>query len=232
MYPDHSLMPKEAVHLAALGILAEGPRTYADLAAVVRDFTSHVVGPNLDLMGTSIQLLSFEGFITAEEGTGQSQMLAPEAMLSITDGGRAELKNLLLASVRTPFNDLNKLIVALKMRLFHLLDDSERQAQIEVITSALRSELARMALLRQRRAEETDGADMLVNWLDHDLSQIEDSLAWFESLTAYFRARSPSGNSPGPAIATPLKLPSASLAQSADHRPSGLIAGRDERRRS
>ncbi|MEE8285043.1 MAG: hypothetical protein V3R63_08675, partial [Alphaproteobacteria bacterium] len=83
MYPDHSLMPKEAVHLAALGILAEGPRTYADLAAVVRDFTSHVVGPNLDLMGTSIQLLSFEGLITAEEGMGPSQMLAPDAGLSI-----------------------------------------------------------------------------------------------------------------------------------------------------
>jgi DNA-binding PadR family transcriptional regulator len=184
MYPDHSLMPKEAVHLAALGILAEGPRTYADLAAMVRDFTSHVVGPNLDLMGTSIQLLSYEGFLTAEEGTGQSQVLAPDAMLSITEAGRAELKNLLLASVRTPFNDLNKLIVALKMRFFDLLDESGRQAQIEVITSALRSELARLALLRQKRAEEADGADPLVRWLDHDLSQIEDSLAWFKSLTA------------------------------------------------
>jgi len=182
MYPDHSLMPKEAVHLAALGILTEGPRTYADLAALVRDFTSHVVGPNLDLMGTSIQLLSFEGFITAQEDAGQSQMLAPEAMLSITDGGRAELKKLLLASVRTPFNDLNKLIVALKMRLFDLLDGSERQAQIEVITSALRSEQARLELLRQRRVKEADGTDPLVRWLDHDLCQIEDSLRWFESL--------------------------------------------------
>ena len=184
MYPDHSLMPKEAVHLAALGILAEGPRTYADLAAVVRDFTSHVVGPNLDLMGTSIQLLSFEGLIAAKEGMGQSQVLAPDAMLSITDAGHTQLKNLLLASVRTPFNDLNKLVVALKMRLFNLLDDAERQAQIEVITAALRSESARLALLRQRRAEGTDGADTLVHWLDHDLSQIEDSLVWFESLTA------------------------------------------------
>ena len=184
MYPDHSLMPKEAVHLAALGILAEGPRTYADLAAVVRDFTSHVVGPNLDLMGTSIQLLAYESLITAEDGVGQSQTLAPDALLSITDAGRSQLKTLLLASVRTPFNDLNKLIVALKMRLFDLLDDDERQAQVEVITSALRSELARLALLRQRRAEETDSTDTLVHWLDHDLSQIEDSLAWFESLTA------------------------------------------------
>lgn len=184
MYPDQSLMPKEAVHLAALGILAEGPRTYADLAAMVRDFTSHVVGPNLDLMGTSIQLLSFEGFIAADERGARSQVLAPDAMLSITDNGRTELKNLLLASVRTPFNDLNKLVVALKMRLFGLLDDAERQTQIEVIGSALSSELARLTLLRQRRADEAGDADPLVRWLDHDLSQIEDSLRWFESLTA------------------------------------------------
>lgn len=184
MYPDHSLMPKEAVRLAALGILAEGPTTYADLAAKVRDFTSHVVGPNLDLMGTSIQLLSFEGFIAAQEDGDRSQVLAPDALLSITDSGRTELKGLLLASVRTPFNDLNKLVVALKMRHFGLLDDAERQAQIAVITGALGSELARLALLRQRRAEEADDSDPLVRWLDHDLSQIEDSLRWFESMTA------------------------------------------------
>ena len=104
-------------------------------------------------------------------------------MLSITDDGRAELKNLLLASVRTPFNDLNKLVIALKLRLFSMLDDSERQAQIEIVTSALGSEMARLARLRQSRAEEAGGGDPLVRWLDHDLSQIEDSLTWFKSLT-------------------------------------------------
>ncbi len=182
MYPDHSLMPKEAVHLAALGILAEGPKTYADLAAEVRDFTSHVMGPNLDIMGTSIQLLSFEGLIAAEGTGAENRMLAPDASLTITEAGRAALETLLLASVRTPFNDLNKLVVALKMRLFHLLDENQRRAQVEVITTALRGELARLASLRAKRATEARGEDALVRWLDHDLAQVGDSLAWFAGL--------------------------------------------------
>ena len=182
MYPDHSLMPKEAVHLAALGILAEGARTYADLAADVRDFTSHVMGPNLDIMGTSIQLLSFEGLIAAEAAGQPGRVLPPDTLLTITEAGRAELETLLLASVRTPFNDLNKLVVALKMRLLHLLDDDQRRTQVEVITTALGGELARLASLRAKRAAESAGGDALVRWLDHDLAQIEDSIRWFATL--------------------------------------------------
>lgn len=188
MYPDHSLMPKEAVHLAALGILAEGPRSYADLAAMVRDFTSHVMGPNLDLMGTSIQMLCYEGLITPDHGGEQDKVLAPDAMLAITEEGRAQLKTLLLASVRTPFNDLNKLVVALKMRLFDSLGEEERQTQVELITTALRSELARLDSLRLKRLEEAKVADALVRWLDHDRSQIQASLEWFESLSPGGRA--------------------------------------------
>jgi DNA-binding PadR family transcriptional regulator len=182
MYPDHSLMPKEAVHLAALGILAEGARTYADLASEVRDFTSHIMGPNLDIMGTSIQLLSFEGLIAAETAGEPGRVLPPDTLLTITEAGRAELETLMLASVRSPFNDLNKLVVALKMRLLHLLDDDQRRTQAEIITTALRGELARLASLREKRLTEATGDDALVRWLDHDLAQIEDSLRWFAAL--------------------------------------------------
>ena len=181
MYPDHSLMPKEAVHLAALGILAEAPRSYADLAAMVRDFTSHVMGPNLDLMGTSIQMLCFEGFIAPQRGGGDDRVLSPDDMLTITEAGRAELRSLLLASVRTPFNDLNKLVVALKMRLFDSLGEEDRRTQVALITSALTSELARLDSLRKARIEEAGESDTLVRWLDHDRSQIADSLNWFET---------------------------------------------------
>lgn len=184
MYPDHSLMPKEAVHLAALGTLAEGPRTYAGLADEVRDFTSHVMGPNLDLMGTSIQLLSYEGLIAPAAGGADAGTLAPETELAITEAGRAELKTLLLASVRTPFNDLNKLVVALKMRFFGLLDEAERGAQVALIAAALASERARLASLRERRLKEAGHRDTLVRWLGHDLAQVEANLAWFEALAA------------------------------------------------
>ena len=33
MYPDNSLMPKEALRLTALGALAGGPISYGELAA-------------------------------------------------------------------------------------------------------------------------------------------------------------------------------------------------------
>lgn len=186
MYPDHSLMPKEAVHLAALGILAEAPRTYAELADDVRDFTSHVMGPNLDLMGTSIQLLSYEGLIAPAVGADPEEAgaLAPETELTITEAGRNELKTLLLASVRTPFNDLNKLVVALKMRLFGLLEKDEKATQVDLITAALESERARLASLRERHLEGVKRPDTLVRWLDHDLDQIDANLRWFRTLAA------------------------------------------------
>ena len=61
MYKDNSLIPTEAVRLAALGTLQEGPRRYADLAAEVRGFVGHIVGPSLDLIGPPMELLRVEG---------------------------------------------------------------------------------------------------------------------------------------------------------------------------
>ena len=42
MYKDNSLIPTEAVRLAALGMLAERPRSYAELAEEVRHFTGRI----------------------------------------------------------------------------------------------------------------------------------------------------------------------------------------------
>ena len=97
MYKDNSLLPREAVRLAALGILAGGPMTYAALAAAVRNFTSRIAGPSLDLMGTSIELLRFEGLVETEETETEE---IPEAVLTLTDDGRSELIALLRAAVR------------------------------------------------------------------------------------------------------------------------------------
>lgn len=185
MYPDHSLMPKEAVRLAALGMLAERPMAYGTLAAEIRDFTSHITGPNLDLMGTSIQLLAAEGLIAPQNDSAwRGQAIDPDSRLAITEDGRRELENLLLATVRTPFNDINKLVVALKMRFLDLLDAERRRAQLSLIRAAMEGELARLASLRARRMEDAGTADPLVAWLDHDIGQIEESLAWFETYAA------------------------------------------------
>src|SRR5215470_14983687 len=69
MFRDHSLVPAEAIRLAALGLLAEAPRNYADLAAEVRFLTSRIAGPSPELMGTSLELLRYEGLVTAATGT-------------------------------------------------------------------------------------------------------------------------------------------------------------------
>ena len=62
MYKDNSLVPSEAVRLAALGLLARGPRgSYADLARDIRHITSRIVGPSLDLLGPSLELSRSKG---------------------------------------------------------------------------------------------------------------------------------------------------------------------------
>ncbi len=183
MYPDHSLMPKEAIRLAALGMLAEKPLAYAQLASAIRDFTSHIMGPNLDLMGTSIQLIAAEGLIApVGGGTWRGEAIGPDTRLAITDEGRRSLDALLLAAVRTPFNDINKLVVALKMRFLGLLTPAQRTEQIALIGQALESEIARLSSLRARPSDEAEAGDALIAWLDHDIGQLMASLDWFRAL--------------------------------------------------
>ncbi len=175
MYPDNSLMPKEAIRLAALGVLAEGPMRYAELANEVRDFTSHIMGPSLDVMGTSLELLRYEGLTEPVEGGAARD----DGLLRVSDAGREELKALLLSTVRTPFNDLNKLVVALKMRFLHVLDARSQRDQAAILLAACATELARLRDLRRKHAG-TGGH--LVEWLDHDIGQVEERLTWFRGL--------------------------------------------------
>ena len=176
MYKDNSLLPREAVRLAALGILAGEPLTYADLAAAVRNFTSRVAGPSLDLMGTSIELLRFEGLIAAE---GPQTVEVSESVLALTTAGRLELNSLLCASVRPPVNDVAKLILSLKFRFFHLLETTDQCDQIEMMIEACESELARLADLR---GHHTKDQGLLINWLDHEIGQLSERLTWLRNL--------------------------------------------------
>ena len=63
MYRDNTLVPREAVRLLALGILRTREITYSELAAEVRHFTGHMVGPSLDLVAPPIELLKVEGLV-------------------------------------------------------------------------------------------------------------------------------------------------------------------------
>ena len=163
MYRDKTLIPTEAIRLAALGMLCDGPQRYGALAAAVRHFASRVMGPSLDILGTSIELLRLEGLVEPVEG----EVMAETALLRITAAGRGELQTLLKSRVRSPVDDLNKLVVALKMRFFHLLEPAERRHQLELLIEATEGEIARLEDLRRGQP-----AGLLAAWLAHDLAQL------------------------------------------------------------
>ncbi len=175
MYSDNSLLPRETVRLAALGALTMGGMRYGALASDVRHFISRLAGPSLELMGSSIELLRYEGLIEPADDDGD------DPMLRITEAGGAALRALLSAAVRPPFNDINKLVLALKMRFLHLLDDAARRDQADLMVEACRTELARLVDLRG--AHQGEGGH-LIDWLDHDIGLVETRLAWLEDLRA------------------------------------------------
>ena len=168
MLRDNTLIPTEAIRLAALGMLTQGPRSYAELAAEVRYFISRVMGPSLELLGTSIELLKYEGFVGAR---GESA----DAPLELTADGRAELIRLLGSNVRPLANDLNKLVMGLKIRFLHLLPDGEQAAQFDLMAEAYEGEIARLSDLRA--CDAGDGGH-LGAWLDHEIAFAEARLAW------------------------------------------------------
>jgi DNA-binding PadR family transcriptional regulator len=173
MYKDNSLIPTEAVRLAALGLLTEGPRSYARLAEEVRHFTSRIVGPSLDLIGPPIEVLRVEGLIESSGGDGS------DASLRITETGRQELVRLLGANLRGPIGEFNKLVIALKLRFLDALEPEARRLQAELLAEICERELTRLTDLRRHY----DGRpNHLVDWLDHDIGQLRDRLAWFRDL--------------------------------------------------
>jgi DNA-binding PadR family transcriptional regulator len=175
MYKDNSLVPSEAVRLAALGLLARGPRAYADLAREIRHFAQRIVGPSLELLGPSLELLKVEGLIEAQN----PKLPHDEQIMLLTESGRAELRRLMTASLRGPMGEVNKLIIALKLHFFETLSTEERRIQAEVLEEACERELTRLVDLRSHHAE---SGGLLVAWLDHEITEIESRRAWFKQL--------------------------------------------------
>jgi DNA-binding PadR family transcriptional regulator len=170
---DQPLIPLEAVKLAALGFLAEGPRRYGDLAAQVRQFTARIAAPSLDLMGSSLEALIIEGLASASEGKGMTD----NAVLSLTPAGRAALGALLLAPLKGPLGDLTRLVLLLKLRFLHHLGERERQAQVAHIGEIVETEIARLGELRRNA---TGAPQPYLDWLDADIAQLQGKLARLE----------------------------------------------------
>ena len=179
MQRDRTLMPAEALRLAALGTLAtRGRMTYAALATEVRLFTASYGGSPVDVMSSSIELLRFEGLIEL----GAKAEEPGDVMVELTDDGRTELARLLQAAVKST-GAYAKLLIALRMRFLHLLPPDQRALQMELLGEALRTELARLLDLRQRMADEHP--DFLA-WLDRDIDRVREELHWFEGRAVEF----------------------------------------------
>ena len=175
MYKDNSLVPSEAVRLAALGLLARGPRVYAELAREIRHFAQRIVGPSLELLGPSLELFKVEGLIEAQNPKAPHD----DQTMVLTEAGRSELRRLMTATLRGPIGEVNKLIIALKMHFFETLSADERRLQAEMLEEACERELVRLTDLRGHHAE--DGG-LLVAWLDHEIAEIESRRDWFRKL--------------------------------------------------
>lgn len=187
MYRDKSLIPTEAIRMLALGLLETGPKAYADLASEVRHFASRVVGPSLDILGHSIELLRYEGLaetVDALDDGAADSALEENATLRITEAGKAAFRDLLMSNIRAPIDDINKLVVACKMRFLHVLDPDARQTQIDRLVEICETELIRLEDLAAHHLaahNEGDGGH-LVAWLEHDTGQLNARIAWLQDL--------------------------------------------------
>ncbi|HEY7607615.1 MAG TPA: hypothetical protein VIF14_00155 [Alphaproteobacteria bacterium] len=166
MFRDKTLIPTEAIRVLALGLIASRPRRYGELAQELRRFIGLVLGPSLDMLAPSLELLRFEG-LAAAGGDG------PDAALSITEKGRAELMNLLRANVRAPVNDTNRLVIALKFRFLHLLPPDEQKTQLALLADLYETERGRLEELRAQDVDTTFAA-----WLDHEIALMGERIGW------------------------------------------------------
>lgn len=173
MFADQTLTPKEAVRFCALGLIAESPVRYSDLARGVRDFCARIMGPSLDLMGTSIELLKYEGLVCPLDGQGMQD----DALLAVTEAGRASLRTLLTAQLR-PGSDITRLVVALKMRFLHLLPEAGKRAQIDMLIDVAETDLARLEDLAEASSGESED---FRRWLGFEIEQTRQRLVWLES---------------------------------------------------
>lgn len=173
MYRDNTLIPTEAIRLAALGRLMEGAVPYAELAREVRQFVSLLLGPSLDMLAPSLELMCFEGLAESDGAPGAD----PDAELSITEEGRQSFRTLMTSNVRAPVNDVSRLVIALKLRFLHLLDGDDRVDQIEMLSEMCETELARLEQLKSLQP-----AGRFADWLGFEIGQLQARLDWFENL--------------------------------------------------
>tara|TARA_B100001093_G_scaffold450174_1_gene456804 strand:- start:794 stop:1321 length:528 start_codon:yes stop_codon:yes gene_type:complete len=171
MYRDNTLIPTEAIRLAALGRLMEGSVDYSELTNEVRHFVSSVIGPSLDMLTPSLELIRLEGLAQSVSQLSRGQ----ETNIGITEEGREIFRTLMTSNVRAPVNDVSKLVIALKMRFLYLLDSDDRAEQITMLHCMYESELVRLEKLKSLHIK-----GRFADWLGFEMAQLQARLVWFK----------------------------------------------------
>ena len=99
--------------------------------------------------------------------------------LRLTAEGRTALDDYLTSTIRPGVSDLNKLVLALKLRFIDLLSDEDRAEQIAALEMMYAGEKARLEDLRARAER---GAGLLPDWLDLEINQVYQRIAWCRGL--------------------------------------------------
>ena len=157
--------------MAALGALIERERSYDDIANEVRSFISRIVGPSLELMGTSIELLKVEGLIEAVNDNDEGDT----SLLRLSPAGLQELKEYLRSNLKSGGSELNKLVIALKLRFIDILNDDERRDQFLAIRDIYHNEKRRLEDLKKQTAWLTG---FLLESIELDLSVVNKRIEW------------------------------------------------------
>ena len=69
--------------------------------------------------------------------------------------------------------------IGLKLRFLEVLEPEARRLQAELLAEICERELTRLTDLRRHQGSRPGH---LVDWLDHDIGQLRDRLAWFQAL--------------------------------------------------
>lgn len=174
MFRDQTLTPAETIRLAVLGALTDGDTSYADLASEVRRFVERIVGPSLDLLGSSLEVLRIEGLIEPVDGKG----MGDNATMRLSSDGHDAFLSLMRARLRAPMNDTQKLGLALKLRYLEHLDHEDKIDQLELLLEMVESELARLTDLQIQEGKAGTGSEYLGDWLSMEIARAETQRDW------------------------------------------------------
>jgi len=151
--------------------LIERARSYDDIANEVRSFISRIVGPSLELMGTSIELLKLEGLIETVNDNDEDDA----SLLQLSPSGLQELKEYLRSNLKSGGSELNKLVIALKLRFIDILDDDEKRDQLLAIRDMYYNEKRRLEDLKNQTTWLTG---FLLESLELDLFVVNKRIEW------------------------------------------------------